>query len=438
MALGHCSVAFTSFMVFQSVIAILFLMAMVNSVLKRIKPSWMFSPGEMMVVFAMTTIAAAMSGFDLLQNLFYVLMWPYRTGTSSEFYTEFFHYVPDHFVPHDRQIINAFYTGSQDMWRFFRPDVFKAWLVPMAFWGVFLFLLAFTMLCLSSVLRRQWIDREKLEFPIIELPLMMARNNTVGSLFKSRLFLIGFLATTALLCVNALSGLFPSLPTLNLNVVNVGSRLFVNPPFNGMNPVFVCWWPYAVGLCYLIPLEISFSSWVFYVIIRLSALLGTAQGWRAPLAGFSAGQFPYYRQLASGAWIGMFVVVMWNARGWFGQVWKKALSGEETAEDKREPMSYRTAVFCAALGFLLLVSLAVASGLRFHIALLFFIAVVNSLLKRVKPSCMFSPGETIVVFTMTTLAAVMSGYDLMQNLFYVLMWPYRAGTSYEFSTQLFH
>lgn len=371
-ALLHVGVAFTSFMLVQSSVALLFLLLVLNSVLKRTMPSLMFSPAELMVIFCTTTISSIIAGFDLLQNLFPVLLWPYYYAGSDPNQPAWVANMPKWCVPQDPAIVKEFFTGSHSFWRFFSPDVLKAWAIPMTFWMSFLLLLTWTMMCVASIMRRQWVDREKLTFPILELPLTMARGNTVGSLMRNRLFLIGFLSTSALLLMNCLSALFPSVPGVTLNITNIGKTMFVSSPWSGMNPVFVAGWPYAIGLCYLIPLDVAFSSWFFYVVIRLAACFGTAQGWRDPGAGFAAGQFPWYRELTYGAWIAVFVVVMCGARTHLAQVWRAAMSREKAPGDDREPMSYRTALFGAIGGFALLVGIAVCMGLKWYYALLFF------------------------------------------------------------------
>lgn len=364
--------SFTSFMLIHGVIAILFMMMVANSVIKRVAPRLMFSPVEMMVVFCMTTLSAIISGGDLLQNLLPNLLWPYYYSGPTDLCRKLFTYVPHWFIPQNPLVIKEFFTGSHDFWRFFRPDILKAWAVPLCFWGGFLFLLAFTMLCLSSVLRRQWVDNEKLTFPIIELPLTMAKSQTLGEMFRNPLLLTGFLGTIALLSVNCISAIYPSIPGFNLNIVNIGSSIFTQPPFSGMNPIFVAWWPMAIGLCYLIPLDISFSCWFFYVIIRLSMMFAVMQGWRDPWAGLSSAQFPWFQDITSGAWIGMFVTVMWSARSHLARVWHTAMTNEKMPGDENEPMPYRTAVFGAMIGFAVLVLATIFAGVRPHIALLFF------------------------------------------------------------------
>ncbi len=364
--------SFTSFMLIHGVIAILFLMMVANSILKRLAPRLMFTASEMMVVFSITTLAAIISGGDLLQNLLPNLMWPYGYSAQTDLCRKLFVHVPKWFVPSDPVIVKEFFSGSHDFWRFFRPDVLRAWITPLLFWGGFLFTLAFTMLCLSSILRRQWIDNEKLTFPIIELPLTMARSQTLGGMFTNPLLLVGFFGTTALLGLNCLSALYPSIPGVNLNIVNIGARSFTTSPLSGMNPIFVAWWPIAIGLCYLIPLDVSFSCWFFYVFIRLSMAFATAQGWRDPWAGLWADQFPWFQNITTGAWIGMFVTVMYSARGHLASVWHAAMTNEKTPGEAKEPMSYRFAVFGAIIGFLALVGVTVLAGVRLHIAAMFF------------------------------------------------------------------
>lgn len=364
--------SFTSFMLIHGVIAILFALMLINSILKRTIRRWMFSPTEMMVIFSVTTLSAIISGGDLLQNMLPNLMWAHGYSAETDACRKLFVHIPHWFIPQDPLLVDEFFKGSHDFWRFFRADVLSAWAVPLLFWGGFLFTLAFTMLCLSSILRRQWIDNEKLTFPIIELPLSMARSQTLGEMFRNPLLLIGFFGTAALLAFNCISAVCPAVPGINLNILNIGKYWFTDPPLSGMNPIFVAWWPMAIGLCYLIPLDISFSCWFFYVFIRLAMGFATAQGWRDPWAGLWADQFPWFRNITSGAWIGMFITVMWSARSHLARVCRAAMTNERIPGDEKEPMSYRAAVFGALIGFLALVAVTAYAGVRLHIALLFF------------------------------------------------------------------
>ncbi|MHB0998602.1 MAG: DUF6785 family protein [Armatimonadota bacterium] len=362
----------TDYSLLPTVMGLILVLLFVNSFLKRFAPKMMLTPGELMVVFVMTTISAIVNGHSFSQNLFTMVLWPHYMGVGNKDLDKYISAIPSFIAPSDPAIVKQFFEGTRDPWRFLNPDILQAWSVSIVFWAVFLFMLIWTMICIGSILRKQWVDREKLTFPIIDLPISMVQAETAGVLFKNRLFSIGFAISAVLLSLNYLSGIFPSIPSVNLHVYSLGSSIFVNPPATGMNPITMIWWPYAFGLAYLIPLDISFSCWFFYVFIRLSMLAATALGLRDANAGYAETQFPYFQTISQGAWVGMFIVLMWGARGHLKNVWQAVKDGGKSGIDSDEPIRYRTAFIGIVIGAVTLIALAVASGMRLHVALLFF------------------------------------------------------------------
>lgn len=364
----------------QTVIGLLFLIMASNSLFKAIRPSWVLAPAEMMVVFCMTTLAAIICSAKLLQLLFPVLLWPFFIPSSFEGFNKYTQFMPSFFVPQNKDVVREFFYGGHTLWRFFDRDILMAWIPSMAFWGIFIFLMLWTMLCVSSILRRQWIDQEKIQFPIIELPLMMMKENNVGSLFSNRLLLSGFSVTFLILSMNYLSCIYPAIPKISMDQTDIGSRTFVTPPFTSMNPILTVWWPYAIGLCYLIPLDVSFSCWFFFILMRVLIVVAAATGLRDSSPGLATNQFPYFGNISEGAWLGMFLVVMWSARGFLKQVWLTVRSNKKIPGDDTEAISYKTAFYGATFGFLALVVIGVICGMRLHVALLafslYFLAVI--------------------------------------------------------------
>jgi len=47
----------------------------------------------------------------------------------------------------------------------------RGWAVPITAWTGFILLMLFAFLCLNTLMRKQWIDRERLSFPLTALPL---------------------------------------------------------------------------------------------------------------------------------------------------------------------------------------------------------------------------------------------------------------------------
>ena len=369
----------TLFTLVQTVIGTLFILLVLNSVLKWARPQWVFSPPEIMVVFTMMTNSVIVCGSKFLHYLFPTVLWPfYAPGQAGGEGT--WAHIPGFFAPRDPEVVRRFFVGGQSFWYLFRPEILKPWLLPMAFWAAFVFLLLWTMLCLSSLVRRQWIDEERITFPIIELPLTLARENNIGSLFANRVLLLGFALSTVLLSVNYLSSMFPSIPGISLAENDIGARFITTSPWNSVNPLLTVWWPYAIGMCFLIPLDISFSCWFFFLFIRILVVAATALGMRDPGSAHVLTQFPYFGNISEGAWLGMFAVVLWNARGLLRQHWEALKKREKMPGDDTEAISYHTALWGAAAGFALLVAIGLAAGMRLHVALLafalYFIAII--------------------------------------------------------------
>ncbi|MHB1458331.1 MAG: DUF6785 family protein [Armatimonadota bacterium] len=369
--LGNIAVGYTSLVLVPSILGLTFLFLILNSILKKWYSSAMFSPSELMVIFVMCTVSVTICGGDQLQLLFPVIMAPYQTNAINTDYEKFFSYLPKWFSPQNHEVRDLYFLGTHQFWGFFQPEIIKDWALPMLFWGGLLATLVWTMLCLVSIMRKQWLDREKLPFPILEIPIMMVRSETAGSLFANPLMKIGFMLTISVISLNYFSSMYPAIPGVRLHLTNLAGIMFQNIPLNGMNPVWVSWWPMAIGLCYLIPLDVLFSCWFFYVIIRLSMLFATSQGWRAPNAGFRADQFPFFQDIAPGAWIGMFIIVMWSARSHLRRIIGALFDKSTDLDDETEPMAYRKAVLGFVIGFLVLAVLLIGSGLRPHFAILF-------------------------------------------------------------------
>src|SRR5438105_3940770 len=84
--------------------------------------------------------------------------------------------------------------------------------------AVFLLVLVFVMLCMASLLRRQWTEHERLSYPLVHLPVEMTRDE--GGLFGSlspgregiRLFWTAVLLTLVVESLDSLAYLYPSLP----------------------------------------------------------------------------------------------------------------------------------------------------------------------------------------------------------------------------------
>ena len=79
--------------------------------------------------------------------------------------------------------------------------------------------------------------------------------------------------------INGLNFLFPYVPSLGGKLYDLG-QVFTERPWSaiGWSPIAV--FPFGVGLSFFIPLDSSFSCWVFWLIWRLERITGAMMGWK--------------------------------------------------------------------------------------------------------------------------------------------------------------
>lgn len=69
-------------------------------------------------------------------------------------------------------------------------------------------------LCMASLLRRQWVEHERLSFPLAEIPLHITDDQRVSELVHSRLTWIGVAIPVIAFALNGLHMLYPGVPQI--------------------------------------------------------------------------------------------------------------------------------------------------------------------------------------------------------------------------------
>lgn len=354
----------TSSSLFFNVVFCLFVLVLLNFAIGRFWPKVALTPSELIVVYVILSISSAVGGQGMVIVLVGGLGHAFQFATPENEWKELFHsYLPSWLVVDDAKALKAAYDGDSTL---YLAEHIRAWMIPILGWTVFLFILVFVMLCINVILRRQWIDRERLTYPIIQLPLQMAFSLDASSMFRGRLMWIGFGIAA---CVNALNGLhflYPSFPGMQ-NIYNI-SNMFSEKPWNSMasDGIFIAFYPCAVGLAFLMPLDMAFSVWFFYFFWLGELLLSGMVGLR------SMPGFPYSKYQASGACIGIGLLALWASKRQLGDVFKRAFSSS-AINDSKEPMGYRTAVLGLATGLTLLVLFCIRMGIALWVAVMFLV-----------------------------------------------------------------
>ena len=124
------------------------------------------------------------------------------------------------------------------------------------------------MQCINVVIRKQWTEQERLVYPIVELPYQLAYNTR--RFLRSRAMWCGFGIAAIISLVNGLSIFFPSIPAFPNKHIPL-SPLFTEKPWTallrGGNAIIV--YPFAVGLGFLMPLELLTSCLLFFFFYKV-------------------------------------------------------------------------------------------------------------------------------------------------------------------------
>ena len=154
----------------------------VNSALRLLAPRLTFTRADLAVIYAMMLVGSGIPSFGLTEYLLPTLAgMRYFATPENKWESTFFELVPDWLAPTDSKAVLSFFEGLHPG----ESIPWSAWVTPLCAWtGLALVLFAF-MGCLSTVFRRQWVEREHLIFPLVQLPLDMLGDGGEGALAAS-------------------------------------------------------------------------------------------------------------------------------------------------------------------------------------------------------------------------------------------------------------
>ena len=262
----------------------------------------------------------------------------------------------------------GFYEGLQT------GDVFPWawWLTPLLSWGGLLAAILTANLCAMVILRKQWMEYEKLTFPIavalLELTGTSDVRGSLGTLVRSRLFQTGFLVVLGIFCWNITSWFYPLIPQ-----IPIMTRLDVYV-WQGLPPLWFVLHPMSMTFAYFTKSDVLLSIWVFQ-------LLAFGQAAIFDRIGFSIGESDRWSSLKPAigwqSFGGMILFVgwgLWMARSHLRDVFRKAFGKASTLDDSGELLSYRTAVWLLLGSALFAVCFLRATGMGWGPVLAFWFA----------------------------------------------------------------
>jgi len=327
----------------------LVLVFVVNVILRRYQPRWAFTGAELVTIWALVLVASGIPSGGMMRFLIPQIVAPhYHSNAVNNWEANLWASAPDALKITDPAAVKAFYEGYP---RGSEHVPWNVWIVPLLAWGTLAILFLAASFCIASLLRRQWVENEKFAFPLVAIPLIVAEEPESGRVLNARLR-HPLLWTAVLLCtiVHGFKGLYllyPTIPDIPLvwNLIDYAP----SAPWNQLDWFPLAIYPLMIGLTYLLPREVAFSFWFFFLFYKAEILLCAVNNWQMPGVLAAHGYKQFHALESFGGAVGLVVWVFWTARQYLGGVFSAFWRGDDS-EDRndgngREMLSRQATLF---------------------------------------------------------------------------------------------
>jgi len=339
----------TAISLFFHVTFVVFVLALGNLLVRRRWERLALTGPELLTIYMMLAVAGTFCSHDMFQILMPMLAYPkYAANPENRWDELILRHVPSWAIVTDKEALDGLAVGNATL---YKPNILAAWLRPLAFWWVFLLALMGALLSINIMLRKPWTEQERLSFPVIQIPIMLATG--LKGLLTSKGFWIAFALTGGIDLLNGVHHFYPNVPEIPIVNAFEFRDYFVERPWSAIAGTTVNLYPFVIGLVFFLPTDLAFSCWFFFVLFKLETVLTDAVGVR-DLPGF-----PFPREQSAGGYLGLGLLALWLSRRHLLRVGRTILGRPGGADDSAEPTSYRV----AGAAFLVCSAVLVAGGM---------------------------------------------------------------------------
>ncbi len=310
------------------------------------------SKQELVVIFMFLVLAIPAVTWGVVEILIPWMTTHVYFSTPQSDLSKITDILPRWYYPSDPELIRQMYEGSDD-----GTVPWKGWLYPLGMWTILMSLMFFTGMCLVSMFRRQWADRERLRFPLLLLPISLVEKEAPGShvpFFRNPLVWIAFVIVFTHHTLNVLNAYNPSVSALK-DAYRIGA-IFTEAPWTAYNTVRFFYRPQVMGLAYFVSPDLLFCTWFSFLMQPTATVFADVFGLRQDPS------FPYQFEQGSGAYLAMLIVLVWVGRHQLARIARKAITGDPAIDDSDERIPYRLSFFGAIGGFIAIIIWSHFSG----------------------------------------------------------------------------
>ena len=344
-------------------VVMLLVVLVLNGALLRLSPRKAFSRGQLLAIYGMMIVSV---GLAMQGGLLYMVSgttYPfYMASPENEWQQLILPHVPAWLQVSDWRAIEWYWEGLPEG----ASVPWAVWARPMAAWFSFTLALLGAMFCIGALLSKDWAERQKLTFPLVEVPLAMTGDNPRPSLgegvLRSRVFWLGFSIPAFFSILSWLNRIFPDVPAVKLTGLGLGGYFTgMGVPWTELSDMTASIIFPVIGVSCLLPGEVSLSLWLFYLLYRVQLLawaaLGVTEGGQAA-GGINPRSFISFEE--AGGFIALSIMTLYQSRRTLLAAVKSLLRRARPEPDPYEPMQGRWAL----IGFVLCNAFMVAWVMR--------------------------------------------------------------------------
>ena len=320
---------------------------------------------ELVLVYIMLLVVSALCTMGMSQQLLPALtaLFYYASPQNEWLETLVPHFPKHRLLVDDGNHNQAFYEGiSGDA-----SISYQAWLEPLCWWAIFLLALYVATISAAVILRRQWVERERLPYPLAQVGMAKVsaekEGQLVNGLFRKKSLWYGAAIPLLVGTLKALNRYDVGIPLINLdwNIVEVGNqRLNLGIHFS------------MVGFSYLINTQVAAGIWFFHLLSKLETEALQLSGiYSRQNFEYSVQDHAFLAYQGGGALIAMVLLGFWIGRQHLRNVFSKAFGRAPEIDDSDEIMSYRSAVAGLLGGSAVMAGWLWLMGTKLWVALLF-------------------------------------------------------------------
>jgi hypothetical protein len=340
-------------------VSALLLMVAINALLRKLSPKLAYDQTDLLIIFGICAVAGACSAEWI--NVTNMATWSYPLRQSDNTVHDYLtKYMPDWLVIKDERLVADFRGGGHDIGYAFSkiPLFLPKWLA----WGSLFISICFATLCINSLMRGAWCEKERLAFPLIQLPVALAEKGGNGPIWRNKFMWIAFGIMFAIDMLNGFNYLYPNIPSIPMKTIFDIRAMFKDPPLSNIGDFRISIYPYMAAIGLFMPSDLLFSFVVFFLLRKATHVILASYG--IPQDTFSGTGLtpgpPFFDEQTWGAVIAMFLGALWVSKNYLWDVWRDIKSGARASD---EGVTHRWAFVGLVLSFSVCVGFGLLGGL---------------------------------------------------------------------------